>query len=381
MEMRFSGPKILSTFAIVVIAGLAMIGAIGVHLFVTPKTGIAYAQDPALVGSISRVTASTPNLTLAAADTVVLSINVYGRQDVEDSSLASDVDIDWSASAGTLPDDADGTSVSYTAPSEPGTYTVTASPSSECIGTTSECTATFRITVRRQGEASAPSAPPRNPDGGIPSVLTDPDGGQYEVFTPEDGGTFTGDGFWIDAPVGIVPNDEIIGVSMSEQDAASNAGMTEHRYTLSGRQYAISAVDASGDRLASYRLDGPAQVCIPVPAELRPNITSVGLVVINEEGTLTALTTWIRVTPSLIVCGNLSVVPAVVAASIPGSPPPLPTATPEPAPSLPVTGGNAPTSSSTFGWLLLAGLTLIALAAIGMSTRRMRSHRRFGTRY
>ncbi len=360
MEMRFSEPKILSTFAIVVIAGLAMIGAIGVHLFVTPKSGVAHAQTPEPVGSISSVAASTPSLTLTVGDTVVLSINVYGRQDVEDQSLASDVDIDWSASGGTLPDDADGTSVSYTAPSEPGTYTVTASPSSECIGTTSECTATFRITVRRQGEASAPSAPPRNPDGEIPSVLTDPDGGQYEVFTPEKGGTFTGDGFWIDAPVGIVPNDEIIGVSMFEQDAASNAGMTEHRYTLSGRQYAISTVDASGDRLASYRLDGPAQVCIPVPAELRPNITSVGLVVINEEGTLTALTSWIRVTPSLIVCGNLSVVPAVVAASVPGSPPPLPTATPEPAPSLPVTGGKAPFPFAAIALALLLGIALVA---------------------
>ena len=200
MEMRFSGPKILSTIAIVVIGGFAVIGAVGVHLFVIPKSGIAHAQAAEPVGSISRVTASTPKLTLAVSDTVVLSINVYGRQDVEDSSLASDVNIDWSASAGTLPDDADGTSVSYTAPSEPGSYTVTASPSSECIGTTSECTATFRITIRRQGEASAPDVPPRNPDGGIPSVLTGPDGGQYEVFTPEDGGTFTGDGFWIDAP-------------------------------------------------------------------------------------------------------------------------------------------------------------------------------------
>ena len=158
---------------------------------------------------------------------------------------------------------------------------------------------------------------------------------------------------------------------MRELGEASNAGMTEHRYTLSGHQYAISAVDASGDRLASYRLDGPAQVCIPVPAELRPNITSVGLVVINEEGTLTALTSWIRVTPSLIVCGNLSVVPAVVAASVPGSPPPLPTATPEPATSLPVTGGKALTTS-TVAWAVLLGMTLIATSVFVTAYRRWR---------
>ena len=263
MDLRLSEPKILSTFAIALVTGFAIVCAIGTHLFAVPLGGNVYAQTPEPVGSISSVAASTPNLTLTVDDTVVLSITVVGRQDVADPSLANEVDINWSASGGTLPDDADGTSVSYTAPSEPGSYTVTASPSSECIGTASECTATFRISVRRQGEATGPGAPPRNPDGEIPALLADSEGAQYAVFTPEEGGIFTGEGFWIDAPVGIVPNGEIIGVRMHDLGDASNAGMSGHRYTLGGRKYAISAIDASGADVDSYTLEGPAMVCVP----------------------------------------------------------------------------------------------------------------------
>ena len=355
MDLRSMKPIVISAVSV------AVVSAIGVLFFATPQANEASAQTPEPVGSISSVAASTPNLTLGVGDTVVLSINVYGRQDVADPSLANEVTINWSASGGTLPDDAEGTAVSYTAPSEPGSYTVTASPSSECIGNASECTATFRITVRRQGEATGPGASPNNPDGEIPTVLTDSDGAQYAVFTPEEGGTFTGEEFWVDAPVGIVPNGEIIGVRMHDVGDASNAGMTHHRYTLGGRKYAISAIDASGAAVDSYELEGPAMICVPMPPALRSNLPSVGLVSVDENGStqLKALTAWVRITPSLAVCGNLSIVPAVIAASIPGSPPPMPTATPDPAPSLPPTGGTAPSSSNAFIWALLFGVALI----------------------
>ena len=366
MDMRLSEPKARSMFNCVVVAVFAVVALIGFQSFAASNGGIAHAQTPEPVGSISSVSASTPDLTIAVGETIVLSINVYGRQDVEDASLARDVSINWSASGGTLPDNADRTSVSYTAPSEPGSYTVTASPSSECIGTAAECTATFRITVRRQGEATGPGAPPINPDGEIPAVLTDADGDQYAVFTPEEGGTFDGEGFWIDAPIGIVPNGELIGVRMNDVGDASNAGMTQHRYTLGGRKYAISAIDASGDAVDSYELEGPAMVCVPMPPELRSNLPSVGLVSVDENGStqLQALTAWVRITPYLAVCGNLSVLPATIAASIPGSPPPLPTVTPEPAPNLPPTGGTAPSPFTALIWVLLLGIALVSVGPL-----------------
>lgn len=366
MDTRPMMPKAVAIFSVAIVA------AFGVFSFVAASSSMTLAQDAEPVGSILRVSPSTPSLMLAVSDTVVLSINVIGRQEVADPSLVDDVEIDWSASGGTLPDDADGTTVSYTAPSEPGNYTVTASPSSECIGTASDCTATFRISVRRQNEVTGPGAPPRNPDGEIPTVLTDSQGAQYAVFTPEEGGTFTGGDFWIEAPIGIVPNGEIIGVRMHDDGDASNAGMTEDRYTLGGRKYVISAVDASGVSIDSYELEGPAMVCVPLPPELRPNIPSVGLVSVGETGSaqLKALTAWVRVSPSLVVCGNVSILPAVIAASVPGSPPPLPTVTPDPAASLPVTGGNAPKSPTAFGLALLFGIAFVTVASVAMIRSR-----------
>ncbi len=320
--------------------------------------GAASAQSSEDVRVIQAIKPYLRDLLVISGDKVYLSVIVIGPQGTQDQDSASGVDFIWTATGGTVSPSAESnTKIIYTAPDEAGTYAVTASAGSNCEG---ECTAMFFVTVRVAPSEPriVPKLPILMPE--IPSIFVDVEGNQYAVFTPEEGGTFNGGEFWVSAPSGVVLKGEYVGVRMFEEGEASNAGMTEHRYTLSGRQYAISTVDASGDRLASYRLDGPAQVCIPVPAELRPNITSVGLVVINDESTLTALTSWIRVTPSLIVCGNLSVVPAVVAASVPGSPPPLPTATPEPAPSLPVSGGKAPFPFAAIALALLLGIALVA---------------------
>ena len=380
MDLRSIKSRLKFALCVAVAAVIAVVGAVVLQPG-TSLGGVVLAQnpDPQPTGSIQRITASTPNVTLAVGDTVVLSIDVYGLQNIQDQSLGGDVEFDWSASGGRLPDDAGGTSVTYTAPSDPGTYTVTVSPNSGCVGTGSECSATFRISVRRQGEARGPDAPPRNPDGNIPSILTDSEGAQYEVFTPEEGGSFNGDGFWISADAGVVPNGEVIGVRIADTGPATNAGMSKHRYTLHGRSYLIAAVDNMGDAVSSYRLDGPAEICIPIPGELRSSITDVGLVGVNNGEALTALTSWVRVSPSLIACGNLSVLPATIAAAVPGTPPPAPTATPEPIPELPRTGGTTPNSSSAIMWMLLVGIATLALGAwIVSSNRPKRSRGRFG---
>ena len=252
---------------------LVLVGAIivvGTVVLEPGASALAQNPDPQPMGSIQEISASTPNLALTVGDTVVLSINVIGRQDIEDQRLADDVKFDWSVSGGRLSDGADGTSASYTTPSDPGIYSVTVSPRSGCIGTGLACTATFRITVRRPGEATGPDAPPRNPEGEIPSILSDSEGEQYQVFTPEEGGTFTGEDFSISAGTGIVPNGEIIGVRMTEDGSASNAGMSHHRYTLSGNQYRLSVIDAESAPISSYHLNGTVAVCIPVPEDCAP---------------------------------------------------------------------------------------------------------------
>ena len=326
-------------------------------------------SDPQPTGSIQEITASTPNLTLTVGDTVVLSINVIGRQDVEDQRLADDVKFDWSVSGGRLSGGTDGASASYTAPSDPGIYSVTVSPRSGCVGTGLACTATFRITVRRQGEATGPDAPPRNPEGEIPAILSDSEGEQYQVFTPEEGGTFTSENFSVSAGNGIVPNGEIIGVRMAEDGSASNAGMSHHRYTLSGNQYRVSVIDAGSAPISSYNLNGTVTVCIPVPEELRANISSLEMVNKNSNDTLTVMSSSLRISPSLILCGNTSTLPATVAVSIRGTPPPLLEPDPEPVEMLPATGGAVPVSQGIIAWALLAGVALIAAGTFASTYR------------
>ncbi len=332
------------------------------------------AQEPKPVGSLERIVAVSPNLVVAPGDLVSLSINVYGRQgqDTEERNLPRDVDFSWTAYGGILVV-ATGTSAVYRAPDMPGNYTVTASAGSECVGTASECTATFRITVRRVSELTGPDAPPRNPEGEIPAILTDSHGQQYEVFTPEEGGTFMGDGFRISAAPGIVPNGEIVGIRMCISGDASNAGMSEHRYTLAGARYEVCAVDASGDVVNSYRLDGPAEVCIPLPDQLRSEISNAGLFGIDSSGDLIALTSTVHISPDLMVCGNLSTLPLSVAAGVPGTPP-EPAATLEPAPEsmeqLPPTGGSAPSSSSLLIWIIVFGGALVVSGVSLVMARR-----------
>ena len=55
---------------------------------------------------------------------------------------------------------------------------------------------------------------------------------------------------------------------MSDDGPASNAGMTDDRYTLAGNFYGVYAADSSGASISSYVLDDPARVCVPLPVEV-----------------------------------------------------------------------------------------------------------------
>ena len=318
------------------------------------------AQDPEPTGYIKEITPSVSSLSVNQGETVTLSVNVIGVQDIPDQSLGSDVVFSWSATGGELPANREGnTSVRYRAPDSPGRYTVSVSAGSNCRGT---CSTSFTITVRRPGEIGEGPGTPVNPPGPIPTVLDDSDGNQYEVFTPEAGGTFSGEGFSINAEPGVVPNAEFIGVRMYENGPASNAGMSGHRFTLSGTKYTVAVIDSARAAASSYRFNNVATICVPVPNSLLGNIADVQLVGVSDDGvSLTAMSSTVRVVPSLIVCGYTSTIPVNVAAAIPGTPPALPDEPEvEPAPVLPATGGAAPSSPFALAWAFLVGIALIA---------------------
>ena len=138
--------------------------------------------------------------------------------------------------------------------------------------------------------------------------------------------------------------------------------------------YGVHAVDSSEATVSSYVLDDPANVCVPLPDELRTNISDLALVVINSDDSLTILAANVHIgAAGTSVCGNLSNLPASVAVGSQGAPDAIPTATPEPEPVLPDTGATAPTSNSAL-WALILGIAIVSLGTlVALSRRRNRS--------
>ena len=324
---------------------------------------------------ISRIESTIRSVTVSPGDRVTLSVDIYGAQDIKANALGDGIGFLWSDgnAGGTIT--GDGREVTYSAPDQAGTYTVSvATPFSACRAPATDevrCATTFDIKVRRSSAAVEPTPVPVNPAGTIPSILTDPDGNQYEVFTPEDGGTFTGDTSSLKAGPGAVPNGEVVGLRIAEGASASNEGKTYQRYTLGGNWYEISAVDASNTSVSSYGLNDAVEVCIPLPNELWSNISGLSIVAINADETLTVLSSRVRISTDAgaNVCGGISSVPATVAVGTSGSPAPLPTAVPEEVSDLPDTGGAAPSSPMVVFWILIVGLASIV---VGGAMRRAR---------
>jgi hypothetical protein len=328
-------------------------------------------------GQISRIEPGIRGITVSAGDIVMLAVDVYGLQDAKDNGLGGE--FKWTQKSGDNVVDLDGSKreIKYPAPDSPGTYTIVATlGGGECQPADEDdreaaCSATITVQVRRPSTAPDDGVAPQNPPGEIPTILTDGDGNQYEVFTPEGGGTFTGEGYTLSAGAGAIPNGEYIGVRVSDEGSASNAGMTHQRYTLGGNMYSVSAVDASNADITSYALNSAATVCVPLPDELSPNISSLALVAINADGSLTILSASVRLgSNGTQVCGNLSGLPASVAVGSQGAPAPPPTpvpptATPEP----PATGGAAPNSNSAL-WALLLGFAVVASGTFLVIGRR-----------
>ncbi|MCY4476353.1 MAG: hypothetical protein OXC83_13120 [Chloroflexi bacterium] len=356
----------------------------------TSPASLATSPIAGSPGEISKIEPSIRGVTVKAGGEVVLSVKAYGLQGAQDQKLSAGMGLEWKEDDRSFDDDDKKTpwEVTYTAPSSPSTYTITASFANDgdCRPLDKDggeemrdklCTATFQVRVQRPSVPQPEEEAPVNPPGEIPGLIPDSDGNQYEVFTPVEGGTFDGgEGYSITVPSGAVPNGEYIGIRMSDDGAASNVGQTHQRYTLGGNMYGVHAVDGSGSAISSYVLDDPATVCIPLPASLRSNISHLSLAAINSDGSLTILAAQVRLNTDgdTMVCGNLSNLPSSVAVGSQGAPDAIPTATPMPEPELPVTGGSAPASSTRVLWSLLLGIAVLTLSSVLVIGRRRREN-------
>ncbi|MCY4476078.1 MAG: leucine-rich repeat domain-containing protein [Chloroflexi bacterium] len=340
------------------------------------------ASGAGRVGFIKRIEPSIRAVTLSSGDVVKLSFDIWGRQDILNNDLGDGHVFAWSGggAGGRIETTDRANEIIYTTPEIPGKYTITAtSPDGACLSgedddeTVERCTAKFTITVRRPSAVPEERPAPKNPVGEIPSVLADAEGRQYEVFTPEGGGFFDGGDVTVSAEAGGVPNLEIIGVRAEATGSASNVGVTTQRYTLVGDRYDVLAVDTDGAAISSYVLDAPLEVCVPLPAEARHDISNIALVTDNADDTLTVLSASVRITASsgTNVCGTLGTLPATIAVGTAGSPDAIPTATPEVEPAIPDTGGAAPTGN----WLLMLMIlgTAVTLGSVALASRCRRA--------
>ena len=206
-------------------------------------------------------------------------------------------------------------------------------------------------------------------------MLVDAEGRQYEVLTPQEGGGFDGGDVTLTSEPGVVPNGEIMGVRVDAAGPASNIGKPHHRYVLAGLWHVIRAVDADGAPVSDYALQAPLRVCLPLPPELRSNISNVVIVTANPDDFLTVLAASVRFADgSSSVCANLSELPATVAVGRQGSPADLPPPTPDPdEPETPDTGGVAPTNGAPVLFLILgAAVTLVGVTLLRRRTRPKR---------
>ena len=133
-------------------------------------------------------------------------------------------------------------------------------------------------------------------------------------------------------------------MSMQPGESASNVGQTHQRYTLAGDWYSVTAVDSGSVPVTDYQLNASVQVCIPLPDSLKTSIDDVVVVAtISGSESFTVLSSRVRLSSddSKHLCGNLSAIPADIAAAKRGAPDALapPDSAPIDASQLPDTGG------------------------------------------
>ena len=336
----------------------------------TPK------PKPAL---ISEIEPAFRGVSIYPGEPLRLRTRIFGLQGIENPSLGDDVDFSWQQIGGGVTRGLDGTgsSILYRAPSQLGTYRVSASLTrQDCTSLTpsswnaADCTAEFEVRVARRLALVEPPAPPVNPPGPIPSVVADEDGEQHGVFTPEDGGTYSGTDYSVTARPGAVGNDELVGIRIVPIGPVGDFTIASQRLTPLGTVYEAYVVDASGTRLSSYTFNSPGvEICIPLPHPARANIDAADLTSINADDSLSAYSSSVKIVDDrLRLCGNVSLLPQRIVAATSALVLPAPT----PEAEIPETGGRSP---STTPLLILLLLGLVAIAFSGFVLKGATSSR------
>lgn len=280
----------------------------------------ASAQGPApqvnVVQRVSEVVPVLRSVSVRTDEVLLLRVDVVGQTGaiLADEHLP---DVTWSATGGsltssTLPE------TTYTSPSSPGRYTVTASvPMANCLPE-GDCEAQIQIDVSSAARSGLVEAAPQNPSGVIPSSLADVNGAQYSVFTPEEGGEFLGNGWWISADPGAVADRTLVGLRMEDVGPVNGDMESIGSHSFAGNYYMVYAISRNGESPTSLRLQEGVNACVPMPEEFGASLANTVMIATRDDGSLTQLTTRQMLQDgNLFVCGRLSSLPARLAVAKP----------------------------------------------------------------
>ena len=127
------------------------------------------------LGKISRIEPGVGRLTVKPGDSVTLSVEIYGVQSKQDQSLGDDLVFTWDQGGRQLASDVGASSIEYTVPTSPTTFTVTASLDAgdcrpdEAVDEDAACTAMFTIEVIRPSVSTREDDDAGEPAGGYSS--------------------------------------------------------------------------------------------------------------------------------------------------------------------------------------------------------------------
>ena len=343
------------------------------------------------IAEVHSIRPTVREVSVRVGDTIALTVDIYDGQEVLDNSIPdkpgsklvfrwTDMRADGGSAGGTFAAPANQRRVTYTAPSSPGRYIVTAEAQPDGVCTShhegaaeitdaerEQCTATFTIRVSGIPAVPAPRPDPVDPTGAIPTSMTDDKGGTYTVFTPTKGGTYTGDDITVTAPAGAIPDRTVVGIGAVASDIPTPDPIPGATMSLAGSYYDINAIADNGEPpIPSYTLNEPATACLPFPDEFRADLSNVVVVQRKSAGDLSILSTKIRSNAGdLTVCGTLTQLPATVAVARLGLVPAPTQTTPTTPADTPDTGATAP------GYAILL-LTLLTGALLLTGIGRMR---------
>ena len=171
-------------------------------------------------------------------------------------------------------------------------------------------------------------------------------------------------------PVGAVANGEYVGAAIIEVEG----DLSDGRFVARGGFCEVSMVDSAGDAVASYMLEDPAEICLPVPPEFRSRIVDVEMAVVESGGVARLAASTVRIVGTsgrIALCGSVGELPVTVAAVVPSrSLPPEALVTPAPSPVSPDTGGYFPASPNALVLLMLIAGVAIAIAVFVIKGRR-----------